>query len=577
MRRLVAITILLTSAGFGQKAAEPQIRAGASAYTLTPVVIRAQTNLVPLEVVVRHSDGTVIAKLPKDRFWLSDDGQPQTITTFLEIDRSPELAGGSQPGLPAAAAVNAPALPRTVALWFDDVNTQNRDLQQARNGALRFLRQARDPGDRIGVFTASGAVTLSFTRDSAALLKAVGAIRAHPRASEIGLRESCPRITPFEAYEIAVLRLPSAEQAAQAEACGPQASMDSTAGMGALNPRVRTLPFGTGGAITAQAEATWELTRIISQSTLDDLRAVLAALSTQPGKRILLMASSGFLTETLGNEEDDLVKSALHDQIVINALDAEGLYTEEAARPLGQESDAGILPLITFFYEFTSQLDAHQEAEDVMVTLAQATGGLYFHNNNDLTLGFERLGLEPPVVYELAFSPAAMPPDGQFHTLDVKLTPPVKGAVIQARRGYFDPPPLTAVAALQSAIDAAMRSTAGASGLPAQIKPEPGPGRIGVHIEVDVARLPFIKRGGRERQLLIATAGLFTPAGQWVTGEQGILNLALDSRHYQQFRRTGLGSTLKLAAAPGTYRLRVVVGEAGAGKFSAYTRTVTIP
>ncbi|MGH9483578.1 MAG: VWA domain-containing protein [Terriglobales bacterium] len=572
MRRIAACIILLSAACLAQKTKPPQIRVGAWAWKPTPLVIQTQSNLVPLEVVVRRSDGSVVAKLPKGNFLLTDDGQPVTITQFSEIDRKVTLPGAKQSTIaPTASSAAAPETHRTIALWFDDVNTENRDLEQARNAALRFLQHARNPNDRIGVFSASGSTTVPYTQDTAALLKAVGAIRAHPRASEYGMGSSCPHITPFEAYQIAVLRLPGAMQAAEAEKLACQNPNGAAGG----TPPIATLPFGTGGELVANADATWNLARIVSQSTLDDVTGVLASLATQPGKRILLMASAGFLTETLGSQEEALVKSALHANITVNALDARGLYTVSPDLPLSE--GGGILPLITFAYDFSSQLNAKQAADEAMVNLAQSTGGLFYQNNNDLTLGFDRLGLEPPVIYELAFAPSSMPNDGKFHKLEVKLNPPVKHSVIQARRGYFDPPPLSAADQLKAAEDRAMHVTTTENGVASSIAPTTVSGVVAIDVHVDVSRVPFVKSKGRRRQLLMATAGLFTAGGQFVTGEQGVIALALDGSHYKHFRQKGLGSTLKLMAAAGRYRLRVVVGEASDGKLTTYNRTVTIP
>ena len=56
-----------------------------------------------------------------------------------------------------------------------------------------------------------------------------------------------------------------------------------------------------------------------------------------------------------------------------------------------------------------------------MEELADATGGRYFHNNNDLKGGFEQVAAAPEFVYVLGFSPQNLKLDGTYHSLKVTL------------------------------------------------------------------------------------------------------------------------------------------------------------
>jgi VWFA-related protein len=73
-----------------------------------------------------------------------------------------------------------------------------------------------------------------------------------------------------------------------------------------------------------------------------------------------------------------------------------------------------------------------------MATFAASTGGLFFHNNNDLDLAFRQIGVEPDVTYHLGFSPEDVAADGKYHKLKVRLAVANPG-VVQARPGYFAP------------------------------------------------------------------------------------------------------------------------------------------
>ncbi|HET9785264.1 MAG TPA: hypothetical protein VFP94_09960, partial [Terriglobales bacterium] len=54
-----------------------EIRLSAAPYTLPPLLVVAQSNNVPVTVVVRDRAGKVIRGLAQPRFHITDNGQPQ--------------------------------------------------------------------------------------------------------------------------------------------------------------------------------------------------------------------------------------------------------------------------------------------------------------------------------------------------------------------------------------------------------------------------------------------------------------------------------------------------------------------
>jgi VWFA-related protein len=72
-----------------------------------------------------------------------------------------------------------------------------------------------------------------------------------------------------------------------------------------------------------------------------------------------------------------------------------------------------------------------------MADIADATGGTFVHNSNDLEGGLERLAAAPEYVYLLEFSLNNVKPDGAYHHLKVKVDR--DDLKLQARRGYFAP------------------------------------------------------------------------------------------------------------------------------------------
>ena len=127
--------------------------------------IRVQSDLVEVATVVRDSHEKPVGNLKKEDFLLSDNGKPQIITAF-SIQRGTESAMTSAPNVsPGAASSTLPLEPRYVAMFFDDANTSMPNINFAREEAIKFIEKGLDPSERVGIFTASGTLTLDFTDD----------------------------------------------------------------------------------------------------------------------------------------------------------------------------------------------------------------------------------------------------------------------------------------------------------------------------------------------------------------------------------------------------------------------------
>ncbi len=567
---------LLLTGGYGQSA-RPEIVARSSSYTLPPALLTARANSVPINVVVRDRRGVPIANLQRGRFRVFDNGKGQTISAFAVASAggAPAVAETGRAGDNASVRQSVPqARPRAryVALLFDDVNSSRGALAEARNAAVRFVREGLGGGDRMALFTTSGDDSLGFTRDAAALAVAIARVAPHPRYSQEGI-SPCPRITPYQAYLISVVHDPLAYKAAAAEAAACTANPDPESPI----PIFRSLQQTFGDPIHMQARATWEMARAASEDTQAAIDDVVRFVGRQPGERIVVLASGGYLSGTLEAQRDAIVRDALHADVVINALDAKGLYTDGPGRPINDT--AGVLPLPTYFFDEISKVPRQQEEMSAMADLAVSTGGLLFQDNNDLTLGFRRLGLAPKITYELAFSPKHLARDGKFHRLRVELSPPIKGATVEARRGYFAPSPGPSSAGLERRLAAAVRASATEAGLSMSFAVAERPGGIAVGVSVAKASLAFTTARGRHLQKLAIVAALFDPGGRFLTGERGEVSLALKSgtfKRYHSRKARPLRATFTLQAPPGAYNLRVVIEEASDGRLAAASRSIHI-
>ena len=72
--------------------------------------------------------------------------------------------------------------------------------------------------------------------------------------------------------------------------------------------------------------------------------------------------------------------------------------------------------------------------DDLLAVLADGTGGVFFHNNNDLDEGFRRVADAPEYSYVLAFVPQNLKLDGSFHSSEGHAKEPAKTDVASPPR-----------------------------------------------------------------------------------------------------------------------------------------------
>ena len=179
--------------------------------------------------------------------------------------------------------------------------------------------------------------------------------------------------------------------------------------------------------VVSLAIRTWEEVKHNSVMSLSSIGSIVDYMATLPGKRVLVIASSGFLSGTLESAREDIINRSPHGDVVINSLDAKRLYTQATGMPVGG------MPVRSMIARRSQRTRSQWESNDTMAILSASTGGLFFQNNNDLDLGLRQLGLLPE--YSLAFAPPGAP-DGKHHTLKVRLKQS-RGYEVQARPGYF--------------------------------------------------------------------------------------------------------------------------------------------
>jgi len=497
--------------------------------------IRVQSNLVEVPTLVLDNKDKPVGNLKKDDFLLFDNGKPQTISTFSVLTGP---AGAAPPVPGAVPNVAPPTEPRCVALFFDDVNTSFANLNFAREAAIKFIRKGLDPGERMGIFTVSGTPTLDFTDDTQKLLAALAKLRLLQRMPDQG-PFACPPMTRYQAWVIVHVgghtrELDDALRSA-GECCG-----------GHPEPCVRS----AAESMLTVAEG-WSL------DTLESMARVIRHLGDMPGRRIMLLTSSGFLTLSFRQKQQKVIEAAVRASVVINSLDT-----------------AGVL--------FDDTYGTHFNLKVPLSDIAAGTGGKLIQNSNDLETGIRALTAPPSISYVLGFAPENLKPDGSMHSLKVKLTGP-EHLKVNARPSYYAPS--TELSPAEKRFNKLNQSVMGAGAfaeIPVEFTavPELLPGgdhTLKVLVHVDVRKMPFEDLSDKRKvERLIFITALFDTQNRFLTGVEGVMDLRLKEATLKQLIGDGLTAKLSIQAPAGSYRVRQVVQEAVNGHISALNRPVEI-
>jgi VWFA-related protein len=550
-----------------------------------PATFSTKVNLVMVPVVVRDSKGKAIGTLQKEDFQLFDKGKPQVITKF-SVEKAGEavipaevatdeaaLEKSVAPALPAAPA--APIAHRFVVYLFDDVHTSTSDLVQVRNAADRHLAESLDATTRAAIFTSSGQGMVDFTDDRVKLHEALMKLMSRPT---IGARGSeCPDISYYMADLIQNKNDPTALQAAATEAlasCSPPPPANTAAAAAQALQAAQSLAQSTASRVLELGERDTRLAFTVLENAIRRLAAA-------PGERSLILVSSGFvLTDFLRQEETDIMDRAIRANVRISSLNARGLYVIIPGGDASTPSSAGGTAVMTIKARYDRESALAEE--DVLEELADATGGRYFHNNNDLKAGFAQVAAAPEFVYVLGFSPQNLKLDGAYHKLKVTLTNS-HGLDLQARRGYYAPKHLADPAEdAKREIQEALFSRDEMQDIPVELhmqffKSSDVAAKIAVLARLNVRNLRFRKANGRNNDNLTVLAGVFDRNGNYITGVEKTVEMRLLDATLEKVSNSGITVRSNFDVAPGSYVIRLVVRDSEGQTMAARNGVVEIP
>jgi VWFA-related protein len=526
------------------------------AYTPPSTTLRAESDLVESGLTVRDSRGRTVAGLQASDFEVLDNGAPQQITAFSE------LRPDGHPGAPAilpfsgkppetVPPANVPAAePKFVTFFFDDFHMGSGEMLFVKRAAQAFIAKGLKPADKMSIVTTSGQGDLDFTNDAQLFAEKLSHLSPHNRY----VVPSYCGVSPIDSY----IFLHNLDGQIVEEAIGAAANCAGCSSQDTPQS-CRAKAYGVAQQLASSA---WEQLQSQSLDTLGALGFAAKRLSEVNGTRILVLTSSGFLLRPgMPPELANFIDGAVRRNIVVHAIGAQGLEARMTGPKDSLRRSLFLMPL---------------------ENITNGTGGHYFRDNNDIA-GDMQLAANPEVTYLLAFKPGS--PDGKFHTLKIRFKSK-RGDSLEFRPGYFSradesEKALTARAPLDDAVfsketlhDVPATVTL-ADGQPDDATKE-GMIPVSIRVAFDVNRLQFATANGRHMQQIVFLMTLLDANGNFVTGKESIMDLALTDEKLASLKKDGLRAVATLNAAAGIYQVRTIVREGMKGGLTASTLAVEL-
>ena len=413
--QLFAGLLLLLLGGAAGSAAPPPPSPPVSAGASSEISVTAVE--IPVEVM---RGAEPVEGLGKDDFEVLADGQLLPIVSCEAIDlRDLKGAEPVRAGRSAQAPVPPPpAARRHLFLLFDASLSSADRLLDGVSAARRMVASSLDPSDLVGVgvFLPKGdlPLLLPFTSDRAAVDRALSALSGAMAGKAPAVRAASGD-DPLRALGPDPRRLFLAQRNRMREVNHAAQMLEDHGDM---------MSEALGGAAGLEQTVVETRQRDHVMAMVESLGALATYLRPIEGRKYLALFSEGFARElvnrpTMGATDPNLGGAALMDK-----LDA----TLGSLRRLGWVIHAANLASVR-----GGGLNG-----DGLFIFANLTGGVLVEGGNDLAPGLGRAMSRSAHSYLLTIQ-VDVPPDGSYHSLEVRLRHPASGTRLVHRGGYFAP------------------------------------------------------------------------------------------------------------------------------------------
>jgi VWFA-related protein len=526
-RIIFAIGGLLALGGAGL-ARLPKLTAGAQGLVplqaaqvqpAAPQVIKSESNVVLVEVIVTDKKGHYLKDIKQSEFHVFEDSLEQPITSFSrEAD--------TQPG--------APERQRYMVLFFDNKRLADTVLTSLHDAAAKSVEGVDSPRGAQGLVPLQHTmmavldyelglhVIQNFTADGDRVISAV-------RNTKIVAPQTILPVLPRQ------LRNPGS---------GPPAgslllALREVAGtLGAAPGRKTLLFFSAAFGLTSGRPTDF-------QDTVDALnKANVGVYTLSTGGMQPTMASN------LGNSQGYKPR-----------------YPGDTGLTLAQQAST-MLPNTS-----------NGEALSDLSKLAALTGGFPIANTNDLGGGMEKVFQEMNEPYLLGYVPPSPVHDGRYHKIQVKVDR--AGAEVRARSGYADTKSPDLLAGKTEGVALEAKATNFEAGkIPVTLRTpyfyvRPGVARVSLALSIPGSAVKFDQRKDDFASQINILGIAYRDDGSVAARFSDTVNLNYDKDKLQEVRKTSIDYQNFMLVAPGDYLLKVALS-AGGAEFGKYVKPLVV-
>ncbi len=342
--------------------------------------VRIVTRLVTLNVIVQDKNGRPVAGPSRKDFSVYDGGRKQKIAYFETPN--PQEAGRPFVQEPPDVYSNIGAgggPPGVIIILVDSLNMDFTAQYYAREAVIRFLEQI-PPNQRVAIYLLGMHLTVlhDFTSDVAGLITAL-------RKSHVDLSHEIGRST----------RIP------------PMPEPPGLAGQ-ALQALNASIKQGAGMQGTYFGYLRFDI-------TLGALNQIAERVAGAPGRKSLIWLTGSLpfcfceADQSLGPSQSREVNATRRllssENLAVYPVDARGLMVGESS------------------------------TDFAMKEVAKATGGVAFHDTNDILGSVRRAAQDADDSYVLGYYPSGVKWNGKFRKVEVKVSRP--GLRVRTQSGYY--------------------------------------------------------------------------------------------------------------------------------------------
>jgi VWFA-related protein len=541
----------------------------------SPFAFKVPVDVIVVNATVTDAKGKPVLDLTADDFKIFEDGKPQSIHTFtLETYKAVQPPAMSDTKSPPAIARDADlnySQSRMFALVIDDVTSAREYLYATVEAAKKFVEQDLGPADQVAIVAASGRVQHPFTDDKQLLLAELGTFHEKADMSPVS-RSTCPMLTDLQAQRIA-------------NDMNDGISMEVAVEETIVCAHLENDPSAAPGIARSAAMSQFQETAYRNRGLLRNLRQYIRSLRHFDARKNLILFSDGFLFQEVIYELQDVVDQALRAGVVLNTVDIRGLYvsTFSASDNVTPVSAASRIPISPQFVgQKLNLLNADMMSQEEPLTqLAHDTGGIFYHNSNDLHAGLKAVSDREAHSYVLTYASPAQKADGRYHKIKLEVSRP--GLQLSYRKGYYAPKEQTSFERRRKEdILEALNAPGNVNEIPVgfsynSYQVDDSRYEVELLTRVDVRRMTFVEEESRRKNLISLVVVAFDESDRYVDGLQKDVSFNLSDSSYAELLSRGFASKVTIRVPPGRYKIRTVVRESVQGKMGSLSKGVEVP